>query len=753
MRSNVGANQSRRRSRGPGLPRVEFKDAHYVSEFSESTIVINAAASDLPERLISFDLREAHLPSIAGCPSKSIAQHPAFAEPIKRAVHLGLTRMARSSNSRSTRVAAMYSSLVHFAEWCWTRGMSSFKDVSPSDVVELQKQLASGHWYEALNWDARMRRVVEDAISSDTWGSLAAKSFRRAPEVRVNPKVFSRLAGSMIRKTVIPNYVYERFHNLLELPGVNKKGTDPGKPLTSSVLMVTFQSLNLLFEIYDEGNGLSFRPFESPKALSTKLARAPNRTPTLELHELDILLKECLHWTFDVAPVITATCKQVSERLPPPEQPTRAVRTHHRLRVSKLIPSVFNQVASRKREAIPAIHANIAHRNSDLPRDANMTTLRDVIRSVHEAGFYLVAFTTAKRASQIGDRTIGLKTDALNPIDPRFDVYEVPFRRVKKREAKLVFEQVSRLTAQTIDSMVEVNHALQMLILPEALRGEYKRAPLFSMPLWGHGGSLQHVDSRAGRAQNNVPFYSRLREAGVILPKIRPHVARRMYALIYYYRFELASLVALSDRLDHADMEVTKIYLTTSANGTAEFAPLDRAKRDELKLISDELELVAGEYFKSKLLPLLSGQTPIGGFPKLIRRYLRWFYKSEEVLLADTEAIADEMVEQLTKRGFRPSPMPHGVCFASSKSVVKLGAGCYSKVDRKLHRERACPSVCERCPHFLAGTSFLNSLQHQRAELENTNRSTAEGSVAQTHADSLIADLDRWIDLLSKQNV
>jgi len=127
--------------------------------------------------------------------------------------------------------------------------------------------------------------------------------------------------------------------------------------------------------------------------------------------------------------------------------------------------------------------------------------------------------------------------------------------------------------------------------------------------------------------------------------KVRPHMLRRAFSLMWMWRFEVGALRELSALLRHNSVEFTKIYVEDV---------------DAIRFMPDgQRALISSVMFDALLEP----SSVAGGFRESIRRYRRVLEARVEVL--DARAIADFADEIVSKVGLTIVPNADGYCFIS----------------------------------------------------------------------------------------
>ena len=161
------------------------------------------------------------------------------------------------------------------------------------------------------------------------------------------------------------------------------------------------------------------------------------------------------------------------------------------------------------------------------------------------------------------------------------------------------------------------------------------------------------------------------------------HQFRRMFAMLYLYRFELGDLQALSHHLRHFNLSMTLKYVTEVVGG-AVFNEVSRRKTYEMFS-----SVAKGE--KAAVGPMAHQ------IDKLTRRLKKHYHAK---LQAVTEKQFDGFISRfLEKHEWKFTPKPFGGCFGETKHRQRY-AKCRDD-EYNAHPEAAEMSQCMQCPNFM----------------------------------------------------
>ncbi|GAB7534288.1 hypothetical protein BGC_04930 [Burkholderia sp. 3C] len=234
-------------------------------------------------------------------------------------------------------------------------------------------------------------------------------------------------------------------------------------------------------------------------------------------------------------------------------------------------------------------------------------------------------------------------------------------------------------------------------------------------------------------------------------------VFRRMYALIFYYRYENSDIVAVQHQLAHFDLQATRIYLTDPVSRRdvesiffvmpTEAEDRRRAFMDNDSDLEKEMRAVGEEKMAEEVYGVLAGQRFAGGFAKYVRRMHLKFCTLTSFKNID---INDAVLKAVRRRGHFPRPYPHGECMLGS-APQKNRAHCYSAQDGIAHFEHASPKVCGGCMYHLTKVEYLQSLRADESRILNEIASGLHEGFALERKQTELSDLSSAIVLISER--
>lgn len=226
----------------------------------------------------------------------------------------------------------------------------------------------------------------------------------------------------------------------------------------------------------------------------------------------------------------------------------------------------------------------------------------------------------------------------------------------------------------------------------------------------------RHLDDFATAVQ--VPLH-RPRGSPAAVWHWHPHQFRRFFAILYFYRFEGASIEALSHHLRHFSLEMTRRYVTQDPEAAALWTDVEWGYMGHVarSIVAGERSVSgsAGERLKKTAQRLID----------LFRRKLH---------VAPVDRVGASLALIMQRQGMVLTPKPWVTCSCPRTRDAAAHAAC--RRERKNDADaigpdfaHAGPSICASCPHAVtegARQPFVD------AEVRHLETATASSSRAGT---------------------
>lgn len=280
------------------------------------------------------------------------------------------------------------------------------------------------------------------------------------------------------------------------------------------------------------------------------------------------------------------------------------------------------------------------------------------------------------------------------------EVLDFSAEEIRGREFKTAKHNAGKETVRPV--IDEVIQALDVVNkLTKHTRSEYNGSAFFlRLPLKHNTKS----SAKQFELVANVMYlmFDKVAKATSFPGKIRPHMFRRSFSMLWAWRYEIGDLYELSKILFHNDEKFTQIY--TEDEDVWQFLP----------------EFYQDLTFEIIEQSLLGRRNFIGGFSKALQRYARLLRSKVKVLTPERASSFARMLMERTDITVIPSA--DGYCFMNTAraSWAKCSTGGFGP-----NYANRSESTCTKCPNFAADETRSDYWQKRynahKAVLESTD--------------------------------
>lgn len=660
-------------------------------------------------------LNEYYLPATKLAPACTIADD----EEASRSILLAIDHyLAGNQDGRCEHRTAVHkaSTLAKLFEYCRIEGVYAPRDLSQDHFDELARLLANGGWGEVLRLKERCSKLLEEGWQR-TWVVNEADdkpigltlAFRRALRTNCSGSELNCVRGQV------------------EIAVRGVQTTTDARPrgrLTVSQMRQYLEAINELSYI-EQPYRIPFAPFSF--AMAQKLGRQSSRTGNLSIDQAAPLLAAAMTWVFTKS----ETYLRILERLL--ERGARAVGVNEANQQS----DAFDD-AKVQEWLVALLGPEMSCLSSGAGQlDASAVRFNRATSFLLDACFIVVAVMNARRKDEIQHRRYGLHSSSASVVSEELGIYECEFYILKTTQRYVTF-YANEATFRAHKVLCDIRFISKRFAGPDQSL-EPREDTLFRAHRAARGGLSAKPAWHA--------FVSRHRHGHGFVETVAPafagqrltaHMFRRFYAVIFFYRYENATLLALSQQLCHLDMERTRQYVVDAASTeksrrlSVGIATQRRVHESHNSDLIAMLEEVGEEKFSETIEAILAGRRCSGGFERFVRRAQDRFARAADYRVLDTEHQTKSVTEAFLQHGYRPLPMVHGECMAGSCSSRRRGH-CYSKSLGDLDRSRAGPKPCNGCVFNHVSEGYVSSLAGLVDDLERDMSRVAEKSVQWMH--------------------
>ena len=247
---------------------------------------------------------------------------------------------------------------------------------------------------------------------------------------------------------------------------------------------------------------------------------------------------------------------------------------------------------------------------------------------------------------------------------------------------------------------------------------------------WLHPDSRRTVRIDVGRQLDefaeavHVPLH-RSPDGSVAAWHWHPHQFRRFFAVLYFYRFEGATIEALSHHLRHFSLEMTKRYVTQDPEVAALWRDVEWGYLGEVAR-----SIVAGERSVSGA----AGER----LKKVAHRLIDMFRR--KLLIISPERVGASVALIMRRQGMVLTPKPWVICSCPRTRDAAILAACRREQPFDVAAvgpdfAHAGPLVCSSCPHAITQRDRCNAIDAEVKHLE-------AAAVSQPRTNTLLGALE-----------
>lgn len=713
----------------PGWPAHVLAHEAIVSGWNDEFLLIRSSSGAVRR----FELASVPLPSNAdvGGPfsrHSRLGDFPHWMETTR--AYAALALHDTSGHDAADRVSNALNHLFRFFAWCVRRRVYRLDALTRADLKALESDLRPRGWFSALPLDEWMRAVVDLARAD---AELRDALVRRVRGARMfSPRALSEAIGCVISGRELPKWLHPVLAELCP-DATDRWRRDMSKDSagwSQSSFKTCFTALRRLSRLEGGVDRLSFDPFPNTRtAARASGAPADGRTPNLPLEQAAQLLSTSLGWIYDKADGVEALLHAWGRA----RQDTSAAGSGSVEHVTQALNKAYADIAPRY--GLPQGPLGTTK------KPAGGTSMVELVHRIQTAAVVLIGINQARRKNEVigeSSRPWGVYFGCVTRSDPFIEAFQIDMY-IEKTWRTWRTLSANRITADAIAVLERIRRAMPGLedCDPDAELGVRRTQKLFVFPCDGPDGSF-----RCARYAFGFHSGSLFDEAGLDRRWRRTHQFRRLFAMLYMYRYDHPRLQALSQFLSHLDLDCTRTYVTDPAmvEESERLERLYQRKRDDSP--TEELKEARGEYSDHQIQAMLTAPGGGGTLTRRVRKWVKRLIDKVELDTVDLDAASTFVKERFAARGHSPIPYPHGICWASDRHATRAGCGG----DGKLARELAGIKTCSACPFHSTSVAFLENVQRDIHTLE-AQRSAAISPVEARHIDGEIGALEDLIQL------
>jgi len=674
------------------------------------------------EQSKKIDLSQYHLPESPLISACSLAEDRTLAIATVLAVDSHLLNAGANKDTHRS-VANLVSTLAKLWEWGRLRGLYRPADWKESHFRALAKSLGKSRWTGGMQLDRRVQELLWTRPTASLFvrfDSEASVSLREGLASLLHTNLSVQELGS-VRKTL---FEYAGVTDRLE-PWVNRRPT-------VSWMVQTLRGINELVRV-PKKFGFTFAPYPDPYTRAKKLAVPNKRTRTMTVEQAVGLLVHSYDWVQNKANAAVAMVAEVGRIA----QQLGTESLGHNLR-ARLADEMWRRSTVRiEAEATLGFPVEMVKVNENAHGDT--ASVAHVVEGLMSSAFVLIAGLNARRKDEICHRKLGLTRHSMRVINEELGVYQGDFYLMKTlQDYAPYFVNRTTYDAFVVLSKLEiVQQNVEAMLLPASDIPDSSHS-LFWRRTYsvtrGQLGDRIWYQFQMGRSGAGSRFLRDALGDGASMQGTSAHMFRRFYAIIYFYRFEHASLIHLRYQLAQLNLDCTQQYVSDAVIGLAtgripasikkQPQEVRAAMQSDLRDLAEEIKAVGSEKLYESIKGLVGGAPASGGFPALLLRLQRRLTAAVDYSRLDKDAQTKRLAAVVERRGHAIRPLPHGDCLAGRSAA--RSAKCAEGPGSGPAPENASADVCSRCSlHWVSE----GHLQGQKMDLEMLDREIATQAV------------------------
>jgi len=640
----------------------------------------------------------------------------------------------QNSSKISSDLTQNFNNLLRFYLWMiQKKGVYRLEALTRADFQDFIEDFrAKSGWYGLLNVESELKTIVTQL----TDGRLAITDVCSSREYTGKKVIFLRDGFLDARIGIpgmqhwVPAWFYEelvQFH-----PNGFKTVKENSAPHVSYMAAYTvIKALNRLSKLPLGFDKPICQPY--PKSHQTAAAvvgtstsairKTDGRTANIPLGDAIKIFTEATTWIYDYAPGVLKILNKYRNAL---ERHITAgvaeILVMREIAEDLNLKSSVGAICSQYRLPFVTVCSDIRSANY---QPKSQPAVDDLVKNLMTACFDIVAINHGRRLNEIvgeGELPYGLyfgciKTDPANKSIRFIDIY------IEKTVRGWCSFYVNKLVSDAVRVLEELSQVIRPLFSP---RKDYvddvdiaRKDKLFRMRLFTpRGFAKEPISYRYSKHSQNF-----MKLAGVQNEQLdgRGHPFRRLFGLLYWYRYDNPKLLSLQHHLRHLNPGGTVIYITDPLMRTSadKVASLYRSRVEEhTSQEMVDLNDIRSEMFRDGVVKILRGERLSGNWPRLVIKCYRQLLHNSTFRDQEFEKQAQTVAQALEERGYTRAPYVHGGCNVGKNDSTRRLAKCRRESDGLPHTESASPKQCQHCFHHDNDSGHIQLLESEIASLQ-----------------------------------
>lgn len=650
-----------------------------------------------------------------------------------------LDKVFSLSTKKHSEVTQNFNNFCRFLTWMiQARGVYRLDALTRTDFSDFMVEMKEkGGWAQMLNLDETLREIVSDLEHKildirdvcSSWDAVG--NFK----VMIRFDYFIQRIGIPGAVHRLPRWFYDellRFHT-----GRFYTTAKEASEISYMTIYSHVKSLNRLYDLPDNVDKPDFRPYVSTQYYAAELSNAnvsrvskkntDGCTANLALEDAIKLFRESLTWIYDYSKGILEIIELHRNNYE--KWSLQYDRYSHKsvLRASSLDPGLLTESTRLCREHGLPFEAISSYNNSRFFDEHTCPSVEYLIKNLMTACFIIVAINHGRRLNEIvGEKELPyglyfgcIKASQTVPDLNLIDIY------VEKTVKDWSTFYVNRLVLDAVHCLEELSQKFRPLFTERkkysANIEEARKDKLFQWRYFSQNGFSGKPYSYSYNKSSHM--FLEIAKVEKIELDHRAQPFRRFFALLYYYRYDIPDLMAVSSQLRHLDPGMTKVYLSDpemrkSVNKIE--ALFNFRIEEEAKQVQADMDEVRSEMFTDTVIEILKGERSGGNWPQLVLCVYKNMAENAEFNELDLNEQGKALSQKMLFEGYNRIPLEHGGCNVGSNQITLTEARCTYEGEDFAHLEDASPNRCVNCPHHDCSHLNIQLLRNRSEKLLET---------------------------------
>lgn len=683
------------------------RNPRYASPWENNIIDIDVSHQDeKTAKIRSFDLSKIAIARIdKSCFSSNRTLPLSLLPDFQNALKAGINATLHvKTDSIGDQISQFINNSSRLFSWLIHRGIYRLSQVNHQDTRELAELWPEHSWWGLLKYDVALKEVI-DAAKNDSALAARLRGTGNVKKLTVNAFELSERIGLPIAANQVPLWFIDELADILKCDSDGQNRSPRAWEATESTYARLMVEINRFSFLPDGFDMIPFLPY--PNSNADAAARFPNqggRTKNISIADAVKIFAEALKWIYDYKPIIIEVANAARDAL----ERLGHEGVKNELHVRNVSARAFNEAVARTGCSIPI-------------KDFKHNDLRKLVNMLLTAAFCIIASNHGRRRNEVIGYNVPhglyfgcLRSLGISDTDSRIDIY------IAKSVRQYVTFWCNNLVRDAVHCLEELSQVFRPLNTPlktypsdQASGRDDKLFLHRTFTLHGYKAAPSQFDF--GPAST---WFFELAGVSTEYVNSRAHPFRRIFGLLYKYRYDRFKLDALSEHYVHVSYSMTEVYLTDASGVEPEnsveylYSPALEVEMAKISAMHDEVDK---EYLGDLIERLLNGELMGGVFPKLILALMKRLSADISFRTQNNAEKAATLQARLIKRGYAVSEKEHGACCCGNDSPTEGRSNCYK--DGEIHPENASAEKCEGCLHLLTTPGYRKHLEVETAEL------------------------------------